>query len=59
MERNMWFGVGPSAHDLLHFILGHLMFPQGDIVTEEASSELVSDEHGQDRSPSDTEDHVE
>ena len=59
MERNMWFGVGPSAHDLLHFVLCHLMFLQGDIVTEKASSELVSDENSQDRPPSNTKDHVE
>ena len=59
MERNMWFRIGPSAHDLLHFVLGHRVLPQSDIVTEKASAELVSDEHSQDRSPCDTEDHVE
>ena len=59
VERNMWFGVGEGAHDLLHFVLGHLVFSQGDIVTEQSSAKLISDEYGQDRSPSDAKDHVE
>ena len=55
----MWLGVGPSAHDLLDFILGHLVFPQCDIVAEKSSAELVGDQDCNCGSPCHSKDHIE
>ena len=36
-------GIRPASHDLLGFVLGHLVFLHSAIVTKHAATHLVSD----------------
>ena len=49
----------PRAHDLLDFVNCHFVLPEGHVVDEETSAELVGNESSDSGPPGDTENHIE
>ena len=49
----------PRAHDLLDFVSGHFVLPEGHVVDEYTSAELVRNDKSESGPPCDTENHIE